>query len=146
MKLEYLCDITLDYREEPVYGQAFVLVQPYGSGEGSGYGEMDGTVMGDRLQGRVRVANHPHARSDGTFCPDLHGVIVTDDRATILVSLHGYTVFNDGIGKQLLRVIFEAADERYRWLNTTFCVLEGIFDPAAPPMRARIYSCIHELV
>jgi uncharacterized protein DUF3237 len=144
MRLEYLCDMALAYREEPLYGTDFVLVQPYGSLEGSGYGEMDGTVTGDRLQGRVRVANHPHARSDGTFIPNLHGVIVTDDQATILVSLHGRTVFDGDSGKQLLTVIFETADERYRWLNMSLSILEGIKDVDAPDMRARSYTCVHE--
>jgi hypothetical protein len=63
--------------------------------------------------------------------PDMHGVIRTDDGAFVL-----------------LTVCFEAEDERYRWLNTAICVLEGLISSpitGTGKMRARIYSCVHEL-
>ena len=39
---------------------------------------------------------------------------------------------------------FEAEDDRYLWLNTAICVLEGLITGHGQ-MRARIYSCVHEL-
>lgn len=145
MRLDYICDIELAYRAEPAYGTDFVLVRPYGGQEGTGYGEGDGTLTGPRLRGKARWVNHPHRRSDGVMMPDTHGVIVTDDAATILFSFQGRTLFEGSTGTQLLLVTFEAEDERYRWLNTSLCVLEGLIDSRTSKMYARIYACVNEL-
>jgi hypothetical protein len=51
MRLEYVCDMELTYREEPAYEGKFLLVRPYGGEEGTGYGEGDGTLTGPKLQG-----------------------------------------------------------------------------------------------
>ncbi len=144
MRLEYLCDMELTYREEPLYGGKHKLVRPYGSEEGTVYGEGEGQVTGPRLQGQARWVNHPHRRSDGVLLPDTHGIIMTADGAAILFALQGRTFFADGKGNQLLWVTFEAEDEQYRWLNTAFCVLEGVI--IAGSMQARVYECMNELV
>jgi hypothetical protein len=146
MQLEFICDLELAYREEPLIEGKFLLVRPYGGEEGTGYGEGDGTVTGPQLQGTLRWVNHPHRRSDGSMLPDAHGIIVTHDQAVIMFTLQGRTVFEQGIGKQLLSVIFEAEAEPYRWLNSTFCVLEGLIDSERLRMRARIYACRSDLV
>ena len=146
MQLEHICDMELSYREVPLTGGKFVLVRPYGGEEGTGYGEGDGTVSGQRIKGRVRWANHPHRRSDGSMLPDAHGIIVTNDQAVILFSFQGRTVFEAGMGKQLLSVLFESDAEPYRWLNSTLCVLEGIIDGERLSMRARVYACRSDLV
>ena len=78
--------------------------------------------------------------------PDAHGVIVTHDDALIVLTLQGRTIFEQGQGKQLLSVIFEAEAEPYRWLNETFCVLEGLIDSERLRMRARVYACRSDLV
>lgn len=145
MRLKYLCDMDLLYRTEPLSGSKFVLVRPYGSEEGTGYGEGDGRVSGDRLQGAVRWVNHPRRRSDGAMLPDAHGLIWTDDGAAVMFTLEGRTVFSENQGRQLLSVLFESEDERYRWLNNTFCVLEGAIDAATFTMHARVYSCVSDL-
>ena len=67
MQLEYICDMELSYREEALYAKKFLLVRPFGTEEGTGYGEGDGTVMGPQLRGSLRWVNHPHRRSDGTM-------------------------------------------------------------------------------
>ena len=146
MQLEHICDMELVYRTEPLTGEKFVLVRPYGGEEGSAYGEGDGTVTGPRIQGKMRWVNHPHRRSDGSMLPDAHGIILTHDQAVILFTLQGRTVFEDGQGKQLLNVIFESEAEAYRWLNSTLCVLEGIIDGERLSMRARVYACRSDLV
>jgi hypothetical protein len=146
MRLEQLCEMELAYREENVYGGKVAMVRPYAGEEGSAYGEGEGTVNGPRLKGKVRWVNHPHRRSDGVMLPNVHGIVATEDGALILFSLSGRTIFNDHGGAQLLSVTLEAEDKRYRWLNNTFCVLEGTIDPVSTIMRARIYQCINELV
>jgi hypothetical protein len=144
VRLEHLCDLELAYRTK------FTLVKPYGGEQGAGYGEVEGTIRGQKLRGSFRGVNHPRRRSDGAMLPDVHGIIQTEDGATVLFSLEGRTVWVDAPGgrqgRQLLRVLFEAEDERYRWLNNTLCVLEGKIDPQTLLMEGRIYSCISELV
>lgn len=145
MRLEYLCDMELVYQEAPGLGAKFFLVRPFGSEEGTGYGEGDGSVTGPRLQGTLRWVNHPHRRSDGAMVPDAHGIIRTHDGATVMFSLQGRTFFEGDIGKQTLLALFEAEDERYQWLNGALCVLEGVIDAERLAMRARIHVCQHEL-
>lgn len=145
MKLEYLCEMKFSYRNEPVYGGKFVLVQPFGSEEGTGYGEGDGSVSGDRINGILRWVNHPHRRSDGMMLPDTHGVIITDKKVPIMFTLQGRTFFEEKTGKQLLLVNFEAEDESYRWLNREFCILEGVVSAETFQMHAKVYRCLHEL-
>jgi hypothetical protein len=146
MRLEHICDMELVYREEPLYGGKFMVVRPYGGEEGSGYGEGDGIVSGPKLKGAVRWVNHPHRRSDGTMLPDAHGVIVTDDGALVMFTLQGRTFFENDTGKQVLTTLFEAEDQRYRWLNTTMCILEGVISAERGSMRAHVYACVHELL
>jgi hypothetical protein len=144
MRLEHLCDMELDYREESLYHAKVVRVRPYGSLESSAYGEGDGVVTGERLAGRARWVNHPHGRSDHVYLPNLHGIIQTEDGASILFSLHGRTIFGeDDRGHLLLSVTFETDDERYRWLNQGLCVLEGMMDAAGT--HTHIFQCINEL-
>lgn len=82
--------------------------------------------------------------------PDVHGLIQTEDGAAVLFSLDGRTVWVDTPagrqGRQLLRALFESEDERYQWLNNSFCVLEGKISPETLRMEARIYSCVSELI
>jgi hypothetical protein len=133
------------YREEALYGTHFVMVRPYGGEEGAAYGEGDATFTGPRLQGSARWVNHPRRRSDGMMMPNAHGLIVTADGAKVLFSFSGRTVFEAGVGKQLLHVTFETEDERYTWMNTSVCVLEGLIDSQTGHMKARIYACLNEL-
>jgi hypothetical protein len=43
-------------------------------------------------------------------------------------------------------VSFLSDAPRYRWLNSSLCVLEGVIDAERLVMRARIYSCVNELL
>jgi Protein of unknown function (DUF3237) len=144
MKLEPLGELKLVYTNS-TFGEQFVMVQPYGTQEGTAFGDLEGSVTGERLRGKVRLTNHPHRRSDGVMLPNAHGVIRTDDGAIVLFTLQGRTVFVEERGRQLLAAVFESEDERYKWLNNTFCVLEGAFDPPTMSMRARVYSCVSDL-
>ena len=146
MRLEILCEMELTYRREPPYDGLLQMVVPYGTLEGSLYGEGDAVFRGERLRGTGRWANHARRRSDGVNLPDAHGIIRTDDDAFVLFVLQGRTLpAQDDTRRQLLTVLFEADDERYRWLNTAVCVLEGVISPGTGSMRARVYACQHEL-
>ncbi len=145
MRLEHLCDMELAYRSESFYQGKFVVARPYDSQEAEAYGEGDGWVKGERLQGIARWVNHPHCRSDGVWLPNLHGVIQTEDGASILFSLQGRTKFMaDDKGHQLLTTIFQTEDEGYQWLNDSICVLEGVIEGFT--MHAQVFQCINELV
>jgi hypothetical protein len=146
MRLEYICDLELAYRKELLYNDKFLLVRPFGSEEGTGYGEGDGRASGPRINGKLRWVNHPHRRSDGMMLPDAHGVIVTDDQAIVMFTLQGRTIFEKNQGIQLLDVKFEAEAEAYHWLNETFCVLEGLIDVKRLQMNARVFACQSDLV
>jgi Protein of unknown function (DUF3237) len=144
MRLEHLCDFELAYRSE------VTLVRPYGSEAGSGYGEIEGTLTGEKLRGTFRGVNHPRRRGDGAMLPDAHGLIQTEDGCRVLFSLEGRTVWVDTpdgrAGRQLLLALFEAEAEAYRWLNDTVCILEGKISAQTGRMQARVYTCISELV
>src|SRR5947209_17165836 len=109
MRLEHLCDLELVYQQTELVDAKFVLVQPHGGEEGTGYGEGTGSVAGDRLAGSLRWINHPHRRNDGTMLPDVHGSIRTDDDALVMFSLAGRTVWTEaGPGRQVLTSLFES--------------------------------------
>jgi len=137
--------MELGDREGP-YGGKLLLVRPYGGEEGTGYGEGNATFTGPKLRGTARFVNHPHRRSDGMMLPDVHGVLLTDDGAVIIYTMQGRTVFRDQKGKPVGTVLFETEDDHYHWLNTTFCLLEGVLDVETLSVRARIYACVNELV
>ena len=143
MRLEPLCEMKLSYRKEDAYGAEFVEMHPNGGDEGSGYGEGEATLTGQRLTGTARWANHPHILGDGMVQPNVHGIITTHDGALVLFSLTGRTLFLTPKADQLLRMTFEAEDQRYRWLNSAFCVLEGVGDVGF--FRTKVYVCINEL-
>ena len=145
MHLDLLGEMELVYRDSS-FGEKFILVRPFGGEEGSGYGEGEGSIKGERINGTLRWVNHPHRRSDGSMLPDAHGVIKTTDGAIVLFALQGRTVWVGEKGRQLLSVTFESQDEQYKWLNNTYCVLEGAIDSVALKMRARVYACISDLV
>lgn len=143
MRLDPLCELEAAYRDS-TFGTKFVLVKPFGNEGGAAYGELDGTVKGERLRGAIHIANHPDRRSDGVMLPDAHGVIQTHDRAFVLISLRGRTIFTEGQGTQVLSVLLYSDDERYKWVNNTVGILEGIFDGKSMTMPAKIYLCVSD--
>ena len=142
MRLEHLCDMELTYQG------GFTLVQPYSGEEGAGFGIGEGRVSGAHLAGRVRWANHPRRRSDGTMLADAAGVILTEEGVPILFSLQGLTIpLQVGAGGRrwhLLTTRFEAEAEPYRWMNQTLCIAEGSIHPETLQLQLRIYACVDE--
>lgn len=78
------------------------------------------------ITGRLRGANHPQRRPDGTFCPDFQGVIETDDGATIYFDWRGYgRSYPEGRRQIVSDGMHTSDDERYARLNDVVCALEG---------------------
>jgi hypothetical protein len=89
----------------------------------------EGTCDG-RLSGSMRGANHPRRRGDGTYCPDFHGAIVTDDNATVLFQCGGYGRAYPAGARQIVCWLTHPGDDpRYRWLNDAVCVGTGEVRP-----------------
>ncbi len=145
MRLEPLCEMELAYRDS-TFGSKFILSKLSGSAEGYGYGEGEGTVTGEKIRGAVRFVKHPHASSDGSFEPNVDGIIKTEEGALIHLKLQGRTVEVAGQGRQLLSAIFESGDDRYKWLNNTFCVVEGKIDFHKFVIKFRVYLCISDML
>lgn len=79
-----------------------------------------------RIAGAFQLANHPLRRSDGTFIPDVQGVIETDDGATIYFDHQGYgRTYPEG-RRQILAVgTHISSHEGYSWLNDSVAVAVG---------------------
>jgi hypothetical protein len=79
-----------------------------------------------RITGRMRGANHPRRRPDGTYCPDFQGVVETDDGATIFFDWYGYGRSYPAGRRQIVAGATHLADdERYARLNDVVCAVEG---------------------
>ena len=144
MRVEYLCDLDLQYEG------GFSFVSPYQGGSGTGWGVGGGTASGERLQGTVRWSNHPSGRSDGVMLPCARGIVLTDDGAEVMFNLTGRTVFREQpsgekAGRQLLMTLFETEYESYRWLNNTVCMTEGGIDPERLVMHMEVWICHADL-
>jgi hypothetical protein len=83
-----------------------------------------------RVSGLLRGANHPRRRGDGTFCPDFHGVITTDEGATVLFECGGYGRSYPPDARQIVCWLTHVSDDPdYRWLNDVVCVGTGEVRP-----------------
>ena len=79
-----------------------------------------------RITGNFQAANHPLRRTDGTFLPDVQGVIETDDGATIYFDHRGYGRTYPARKRQVLAMGTHISDdERYNWLNDSMAVGVG---------------------
>jgi len=145
VRIELVGDMDLIYRSSS-FDQKFHLVRPFGGQEGSGYGEGDGSIKGERIKGAVRWVSHPRHRGDGSVLPNFDGIIKTDDGAIVLFKFQGKTVWVHGMGRQLLSAIFETEDNRYKWLDDAFCVIESAVDSPGLRIRSRLYRCVNDMV
>jgi hypothetical protein len=119
-------------RLEPLYRATFapteswsVQVEGAHGVEGQGFLLVEGRSEG-RISGRLRAANYPRRRTDGTQTPAFRGVLETDDGATLLFAWHGYGRPVDAGSSRLVGSMTHLSDDpRYRWLNDAVCVLTG---------------------
>jgi hypothetical protein len=116
-------------RLEPLYRLTFRYTEEWGVATGDdtspaglfffiAEGRCSGTVAG-----RFRAANHPQRRADGTFLPDLHGIIDTDDGATIVLDMRGYGRAYPIGARQVVVALTHVSDHpRYSRLNDSLSV------------------------
>jgi len=116
-------------RLEPLYRLTFRYPEEWGvatGGDASPAGVFffiaEGRCSGN-IAGRFRAANHPQRRADGTFVPDLQGIIDTDDGATIVLDMRGYgRAYPIGARQILVAVTHVSDDPRYTRLNDSLSV------------------------
>ena len=79
------------------------------------------------LSGAFKAANFPRRRTpEGPFCPDLRGVVVTDEGATVMVEMQGYGRAYPKDQRQVVASVRHLSDDdRYRRLNDVVCVCVG---------------------
>jgi Protein of unknown function (DUF3237) len=78
----------------------------------------------------MQGANHSRRRGDGTFCPDFHRVISTEDGATVLFRCGGYgRAYPPGARQIVCWLTHVSDDPRYHWLNDVVCVGTGEVRP-----------------
>jgi hypothetical protein len=116
----------------------------YGSG-GQLYGTMDGSLVGDRVSGQLRLTNLAVRRADNVNLPALRGVLTTDDGASVWVEFDGVATLrpSDNARVFVTGCRFYTGDERYRWLNAVLGLLEGILGSVAVGGEARglLFEC-----
>src|SRR5437667_9864075 len=119
----------MKYVGEPVW------LERYGGKGLEGFGGMEGTVTGPKLSGALRWANHARRREDGVWCPDLHGVVTTEDGTKVLINMEGYNAVEKvpSVRSAITAMCtFGSADARYRWPNAVRAIQEGLGErPAA---------------
>lgn len=116
-------------RLEPLYRLDFRYTEEWGVGIGNdpspagvyffiAEGRCSGGVVG-----RFRAANHPLRRADGTFLPNLQGIIETEDGATIVLDMRGYgRAYPLGARQVVVSVTHVADHPRYTRLNDSLSV------------------------
>lgn len=116
-------------RLEPLYRIRFTYPEGWAVGLDGGWEQhfylAEGRCEGG-VNGRLRGANYPRRRSDGTFRPDFRAVIEADDGATIMFEWHGYGRAYPTGRRQIVGAAFHSSDdERYQRLNDVVCVSVG---------------------
>ena len=133
---------------------------PVVSGEGR-EGELirsgEGKVRGERIRGTIRVTFYsaecvfPQVLAGHPVDPGLHvckenpgGFIETDDGALIEIDgkgfgMRGFDPKEPQRWRLMMGIRFATTDERYRWLNGTLGLWEGIFDEKDGRAFYRVY-------
>lgn len=116
-------------RTEPLYRMRFIYPAHWSvklgsadSTESQSFFFAEGRCEG-RIEGALRATNHPRRRGDGTFEPDLQGVIETTDGATIYHDSRGYGRPFPAGRRQIVVSAFHLSDHpSYAWLNLSLAV------------------------
>ncbi len=151
-RLEQLFEAELRYQP------GMEVVVPAEGREGELLGSGDGTIIGEKLRGRIRWSMftadcvYPLVQAGVTPPPGQHlcttnpgGVIETDDGAQIWFDakgygLRGYDAARPHLWHLTMALQFSTTDERYHWLNTTLGVWEGEFDENTAQAHYRAYA------
>ncbi len=111
------------YRMRLAYSQGWSV--SLAGDEGQFFFLAEGVCEG-RITGSLRAANHPFRRQDGTFVPDIQGVIETEDGAVIYFDHQGYGRTYPEERRQVVASGTHLSDaEHYAWLNDTVAVGVG---------------------
>jgi Protein of unknown function (DUF3237) len=137
-------------RLEPLYRATFTTPEAWSVDVAGSEGQLfliaEGRATG-RLSARLRAANYPRRRGDGTLLPDLRGVLETDDGAAVLFAWHGYATPPDGDRRRLVGSVTHVSDDaRYRHLNDVVCALTGEVRPRAGGDGFEVVLEVAELV
>jgi hypothetical protein len=123
-------------RLEPFYRVTFTTPESWSvtregesGAEGQSFLIAEGRAEG-RLSARLRAANYPRRRVDGTLTPDFRGVLETDDGASILFAWQGYArTGSSGVRELVGSITHVSDDDRYRWLNDRLAAVVGEVRP-----------------
>jgi Protein of unknown function (DUF3237) len=100
-----------------------------------------------RLSARLRGANFPRRRADGTLLPDFRGALDTDDGATVLFSWHGYARPGAVDRREIVGSITHlTGNEQYAWLNNIVCAMAGEVRPRKGGVDFEVVFEVAELV
>ena len=109
----------------------------------------EGTVSGKHFTGTAKWSNHPWRRPDGVWNPDMHGIITTDDAATLRFAFRGLSVPSPGPESRysfVASATFQADAEKYRWLNNVMGVVEAeLIVGTLIRINLRAHACVNEL-
>lgn len=135
MLFVHVCDMELLYPEAAGGSNAFMLTS---------VAPANRSVTGETISGTVRWLKCTSC-CGAAQSPDLYGLIQTNDGAPVMFSVSGSPITcEEGDGKHVFAASFEADDERYRWLNSAECILEGVFDSAYAVLHGRFFARIEE--
>jgi hypothetical protein len=109
-------------------------------GGAQGFGRMEGTLRGQRLQGKVRLVNLPPLGSDGVNRPTLSGILETEEGAKIFIELHGVALRSEDKRQFVTSLTFRTGDARCAWVNELFCVTDGVLAPDGLAL-IKVYWC-----
>ena len=116
----------------------------YGVG-GQFYGVMEGSLQGERLAGRLDLTNLATNRPDDVNTPTLRGILTTADGKTVWTELDGLAVMSDRSRAFVTSARFRTGAPGYEWLNTLFCLVEGVLDTETLTATCQVYECRHRL-
>jgi hypothetical protein len=141
MRLEPLYRVRFTYPD----GWEVVLKGELGT-ESQDFYLAEGRCEG-RLAGRFRAANAPRRRTDKTYVPNFHGVIETNDGATIYFEYHGYgRAYPVGRRQWLVAGTHLSDAESYKWLNDAICVGTGEVRAQPDGGRAQLVLDVAEVI
>jgi hypothetical protein len=114
----------------------------YGS-DGQSLGTLDGELRGDRLSGSLKVVNTPPRRSDNINCPTIKGVLTTADGATVYLEMNGLSLLRAADQARVFTtsLTLRTSDQRYKWVNNIFGMVEGVLNTQTDSVQARAYLC-----
>ncbi len=128
-------------RLKPLYRIVFTYPESWAVKIGGGWEQhfylAEGRCAGV-LTGRFRGANFPLREGPGgSFRPDFHAVIETEDAATVMVELRGYGRAYPQRRRQIVGTVLHQTDgEQYLRLNDAVCVCVGeVRMPTDPNQR-----------